>query len=161
MRRQPLPAGITFVLQILCREAGALAEAKRLTRLDENAVIAVVELYVLRVMLFAGAPPRRVLGVDGGAERGQIRRHMGYLMVWLHPDKNGMPERTAFARRVLEAWRQIEMGTEVSEPGPLFEARRNRKTSFLFPWITPPPERAAHFRLLANLRTRWRIWRSV
>jgi hypothetical protein len=160
MRRQPLPAGTTDILQILSGDKAVLAEAKRLTLLDENVIMAVVELYVLRVMLFPGASPRRILGVDYGAERGQIRRHMGYLMVWLHPDKNETAQRAAFARRVLEAWRQIETGTEVYEPRPPLEAGRSRKM-FVLPWIAPPPEQAALSRLLANLRTRWRIRRSV
>ncbi len=161
MRRQPLPAGISFILQILSGEPNALAEAKRLTCLDENAIIAVVDLYVLRVMLFPGASPRRILGVGDGADRGQIRRHMGYLMSWLHPDKNGNTERAGFARRVLEAWRHIDTGTEVFEPGPPFEARRNRNTLFVLPWITLPPDRPALLRLLGHLRRRWRVWRSV
>ena len=161
LRRQPLPAGMTLLLQMLSGDAQALSEAKRLTGLDENEVIAVVELYVLRVMLFRGASPRRILGVEDGAERSQIRRHMGYLMGWLHPDKSGNTWRVAFSRRVLEAWRQIEMGTEAYQPRPPFSQRRqSRKPLFVLPWISLPPEQRLWYRIL-DWRRRLRPWRSV
>jgi hypothetical protein len=161
LRRQPLPTGITLLLQILARETQALSEAKSRTRLDENELIAVVELYILRVMLFRGATPRRILGVEDGAERGQIRRHMGYLMGWLHPDKSGNTWRAPFARRVLEAWQRIDMEAEVHRPQqPLGEGRQNKKALFLLPWITLPPEQAPRYRFL-DWRRRLRFWRSV
>ena len=117
LRRQPLPSGITLLLQMLSGDAHALNEATSLSGLDENEVTAVVELYVLRVMLFRGASPHRVLGVEDGAERGQIRRHMGYLMGWLHPDKSGNTWRVAFSRRVMEAWRQMDGGARHTSRG--------------------------------------------
>ena len=161
LRRQPLPTGITLLLQMLAGDAHALNEATRLTGLDENEVTAVVELYVLRVMLFRGASPRRVLGVEDDAERGQIRRHMGYLMGWLHPDKSGNTWRVAFSRRVMEAWRQVDMGTEAYEPRPPFSQRRqNRKPLFVLPWISLPPEQRLWNRIL-DWKKRLRPWRSV
>jgi hypothetical protein len=160
LRRQPLPTGMTFLLQMLAGDAHALDEARRLTGLDENEVIAVVELYILRVMLFRGASPRRVLGAEEGAERGQIRRHMGYLMGWLHPDKTGNTWRIAFSRRVLDAWRQVDMGTEAYQPRPPFNQRRqNRKPLFVLPWIFLPPEQRLSYRVL-DWGRRLRPWRS-
>lgn len=161
LRRQPLPTGITLLLQMLAGDAQALNEATRVTRLNENEVIAVVELYILRVMLFRGASPRRILGIEDGAERGQIRRHMGYLMGWLHPDKSGNTWRVAFSRRVLEAWRQVDMGIEAYQPQPPFRQRRqNRKTLFVLPWIALPPEQGLWHRIL-DWRRRLRPWRSI
>jgi hypothetical protein len=162
LRRQPLPTGISFLLQILTGDPQALNEATRLTGLGENDLIAVVELYVLRVMLFRGASPRRVLGIEDGAERGQIRRHMGYLMGWLHPDKSGNTWRIAFSRRVLEAWRQIDIGNEAPQPLPatLSRRRQNRKSLFVLPWIFPAPEQTLWYRIL-DWRRRLRLWRSI
>ena len=62
-------------------------------------------------MLFAGAEPARVLGVEPGASRAQMRIHLRWLMRWLHPDHNPAAWRSAFADRVLTAWH------EVSSPG--------------------------------------------
>jgi hypothetical protein len=160
LRRQPLPTGITLLLQILAGDTDALNEATHLTGLDENELTAVVELYILRVMLFRGASSRRILGVED-AERAQIRRHMGYLMGWLHPDKRGNTWRVAFSRRVLEAWRQVDMGNEAYQPRPRFDQRRqNRKTLFVLPWIFPPSEQPLLYRFL-DWRRRSRPWRSI
>jgi hypothetical protein len=161
LRRQPLPMGITLLLQIVAGDDRALKEATRLTGLNENDVTAVVELYILRVMLFRGASPRRVLGVEDGAERGQTRRHMGYLMGWLHPDKTGNTWRVAFSRRVLEAWRQVDMGDEAVQPRPpLSKHRQNRRPSFVLPWISLPPEQRLWYRIL-DWRKRLRPWGSI
>jgi hypothetical protein len=161
LRRQPLPTGITLLLQMLAGDAHALNEATCLTGLDENEAIAVVELYILRVMLFRGASPRRILAVEEDAERGQIRRHMGYLMGWLHPDKSGNTWRVAFSRRVLEAWRQVDMGIEAYQPRPPLSPRRqNRKPLFVLPWIALPAEPRLWYRIL-DWRRRLRPWRSV
>ena len=161
LRRQPVPTGITLLLQLLSGDAHALNEARRLTGLDENDVIAVVELYILRVMLFRGASPRRILGVEHGAERSQIRRHMGYLMGWLHPDKSGNAWRVAFSHRVLDAWRQVEMGTEAYQRQPtLSQPRQNRKTSFVLPWLPLPPEQRLWSRIL-DWRRILQSWRSI
>jgi hypothetical protein len=161
LRRQPLPTGITLLLQMLAGEAHALNEVTRLTGLDENEVTAVVELYILRVMLFRGASPQRVLGVEDGSERGQIRRHMSYLMGWLHPDKSGNTWRVAFSRRVLEAWHQVDTGTEAYEPpAPLSQRRQNRKPAFVLPWISLSPEQSLWYRIL-DWKRRLRPWRSI
>ena len=143
MRSMRLPEGLTFLLRILSGEREALVEAQHLTRLDEQAIISIVEVYVLQVMLFRGASSRRILGVEPGAERSQIRRHMGYLMSWLHPDREPSTWRVAFARRVLESWRQIERGAEEDGPRVPSAATRTGRQRLLIPWIAVRPPRAA------------------
>ena len=147
MRSKRLPEGLSFLLRILSGERQALAEAQRLTRLNEDAIISIVEFYVLQVMLFRGAPPRRVLGVELGAERSQIRRHMAYLMGWLHPDKEANTWRVVFARRVLDSWHQIEKGVEEDGPRLPYAATNTGRGVFLVPWIVVRPQRAAWVRL--------------
>jgi len=117
-----------------------------MTRLDEEAIISIVEFYVLQVMLFRGASSRRILGVEPGAERSQIRRHMGYLMNWLHPDREANTWRVAFARRVLDSWHQIERGAEEDGPRLPSAATRTGRQLFLIPWIAVRPPRAAWVR---------------
>jgi len=157
MRSRPLPEGLTLILKILSGDLQALAEARRLTPLDDNDILGVAELYVLRVMLYRGAPPHRVLGVGPGAERGQIRRHMSWLMNWLHPDKNANPWRAVFLHRVLDAWRQIGMGTEEDWLPPPSIVTKRRRRPFLIPWISePPPQRIGRF--LGGWRRLMRLW---
>jgi len=146
MRSMRLPEGLTFLLRILSGERLALAEAQRLTRLDEDAIISIIEFYVLQVMLFRGASSRRTLGVEPGAERSQIRRHMGYLMSWLHPDRQASTWRVVFARRVLDSWHRIERGTEEHGPQLPSVATRTGHRPFLIPWIAVRPQRAAWVR---------------
>jgi hypothetical protein len=146
MRSMRLPEGLTFLLRMLSGEREALVEAQRMTRLDEEAIVSIVESYVLQVMLFRGASSRRILGVEPGAERSQIRRHMGYLMSWLHPDREASPWRVVFARRVLESWHQIERGAEEDGPQLPFLATRTGRQRFLIPWIAARPPRMAWVR---------------
>ena len=154
MRSMPLPEGLTFLLQLLSGERQAIVEAQRMTRLDEKAVTSIVEFYVLRVMLFRGASSRRILGVEPEAERSQIRRHMGYLMNWLHPDREASPWRIAFARRVLDAWHQIESGAEEDEPRLPSAPTRTGRPLFVIPRILIRPPRAA--RVSFSFRGLWR-----
>jgi hypothetical protein len=66
---------------------------------------------VQNVLLFNGAPPHRILGVNPGASREDMRTHMRLLMLWLHPDVAGADAwRTAFAPRVISAWRDVSGG---------------------------------------------------
>lgn len=157
MRSQPLPEGLTFILKLLSGDRGSLAEARRLTRLGDSDVIAVAELYVFRVMLYRGAPPLRVLGVEPGAERSQIRRHMGYLMNWLHPDKNASAWRALFAHRVLDSWRQIGKGSEEDAAGFRSVVAGSRRDAFVIPWISAAPEQSTWNGFLSVWRKRMRL----
>ena len=141
MRSTRLPEGLTFLLRILSGERQPLVEAQQMTRLDEKVIVSIVEFYVLRVMLFRGASSHRILGVEPEAERSQIRRHMGYLMNWLHPDRETSTWRMAFARRVLDAWRQIESGAEEDGPRLPAAATRSGRRLFVIPWIAVQPPR--------------------
>jgi hypothetical protein len=156
LRSMPLPGGLTFLLQILSGERQALVEAQEMTGFDEKVIISIVEFYVLRVILFRGASPHRILGVEPEVERSQIRRHMGYLMNWLHPDREASTWRVAFARRVLDAWRQIESGAEEDGPRLPSTATRIGRPLFITPWIAVRPAQAA--RVSFSLT---RIWRRL
>ncbi|MFN3890317.1 MAG: hypothetical protein ACK4MV_07965 [Beijerinckiaceae bacterium] len=111
MRRNPLPEGVKDILAGLAAPAGAGNFEQHRDAL---------EYWVQEVMLFPGAPPHRVLGVQPGAARQEMRENMKLLMIWLHPDANQNHWRSAFAHRVLEAWKDASTGggTPVS-PAPV------------------------------------------
>src|ERR1700691_6155767 len=148
MRAQELPTGVNLLLRILVGDADALGEARNLTGLRDKDLLVIAELYVLKVMLYRGASARRVLGVGFGADRREMRQHMGYLLVWLHPDRTPDAWRAAFTSRVITAWRSVDRGQEdqvslVRSPvAPRF--RRSQRV----PWIALPPDpvfsRSAH-----------------
>jgi hypothetical protein len=148
MRVQELPTGVNLLLRILVGDADALSEARNLTGLCDKDLLVIVELYVLKVILYRGASARRILGVGLAADRREMRQHMGYLLAWLHPDRNPGAWRAAFASRVITAWRSVDRGEEdqltlVRSPvTPRF--RRSQRV----PWIALPPDpafsRSAH-----------------
>lgn len=119
MRRQPLPPGVSGLLQLL---ADGVDTDRRLSE--------AIQCYVQNVMLFPGAPPRRVLGVRDDAPREKAREHMRLLMLWLHPDHNQAEWRSGFAARVLEAWRHLAKADAAPTPGraarPTQKSRRVR-----------------------------------
>ena len=126
MAGRPLPTGVDLVLRVLARDDRAVDEAQLQTRLRTGALRTVAELYVLRILFDRGATPHRVLGVERGADRARARRHMGYLMMWLRPDRQADAWRAALARRVIDAWRRIDGRTvgETGAPPPVRRALR-------------------------------------
>jgi len=71
-----------------------------------------------------------------------MRQHMGYLLAWLHPDRNPGAWRAAFASRVITAWRSVERGQEdlvtPVRAAVAFRLRRSQRV----PWIALPREPA-------------------
>jgi hypothetical protein len=140
MQAKELPPGIDLLLRILANEADALSEACNLTGMPEKHLIEITEMYVIRVLLYRGAPVHRVLGVGSDADRAEMRRHMGYLLAWLHPDRSSGAWPIAFAARVIAAWRSIDRGClHESPPGRLPASSRSRR-SHRVPWIPFPVE---------------------
>ena len=115
MRSRPLPSGIPLLLQILADESEVALSVAQALRLNERSLRFAVEHYVETVMLFAGAEPARVLGVAAGATRAEMRTHLRWLMHWLHPDHNPAAWRSAFAGRVLTAWREASSHDAVAK----------------------------------------------
>jgi hypothetical protein len=146
MRERPLPSGVSTLLSIVADEPGALARAARDIGCEEGHLHAAVELYLQQVMLFPGAPAHRVMGVAAQADRGEGRRHLRLLMTWLHPDKNAAAWRSAFATRVLTAWREFSSAPPVSRAmARASDARPGRR----------PARPAARTALRGDLRLPW------
>jgi hypothetical protein len=146
LRTQALPDGVQLLLSILARDPDAAQKARAMTGLREAELIAAVELYVLQVMLYPGAPSRRILGVPPNADRAVIRAHLRLLLTWLHPDKNSSAWHAPFARRVIAAWRQIDSGLEDEQPRGWLAHR--------VPWIASPLE-------ATRQRSRWRASKGL
>ena len=106
--RQPLPAGITLVIEVASGAPQALKDAAADLGEAEGVVLEAARFY-LEQMLFAApeADAYRVLGVSPRAEHGQIRLHHRLLQRWLHPDRAIAGDATIFATRVNQAWAQL------------------------------------------------------
>jgi len=118
-RHQPLPDGVLDVIRIAAGCDETLRDAVALSGRDPAFVKAAAEFYVQQVLLFSTAESHRVLGVRVGASREEMRQHMRWLMIWLHPDRAEADAwRSAFAHRVLAAWREVERSDSALPPRP-------------------------------------------
>lgn len=107
MRSQQLPDGVRILLSLVARERGALEQARHLSGVSSAEIMAAAELYVQQVLLHPKADQYRALGLSRERDRKTARTHMRLLMTWLHPDHNENAWRSAFAQRVLAAWRDV------------------------------------------------------
>ena len=150
MRDQPLPTDIIEVIRIAagCQETTKLA-ARRTGRRVEHLREAAV-LYLQQVLFSEGSDFYRVLGVQPGASKKQMREHMKWLMEWLHPDRNHGEWESVFATRVLDAWKQASGISEtgrgkvvlLSDPARQQPIRRGPKQSLrpVQRWVALPLE---------------------
>jgi hypothetical protein len=110
MRSAPLPPGIFLLLRLAAEEAEAQTEAQRINKRAPNAHREAAIFFIEQILLSSGSDAYRMLGLDQSATNAELRRHMVYLLKWLHPDRNGDPHKTRLARRVLLAWNELRAG---------------------------------------------------
>lgn len=163
MRSQPLPGGVNGLLCLVAGEPGALDEAIKASGMPGADVMAAAELYIQQVMLHSKADSFRILGVASPCERTTARAHMRLLMTWLHPDHNGDAWRSAFAHRVLSAWRDVsrEALSQRMESAPAHarqantraqgaNAARSQGDNRRLPWVPRPLPRKAGNAFVSN-----------
>ena len=138
MRARELPGDVALLLRILADDSGAIAEAGRTTGLKPAAIVMIAELYVKEVLLFAGAPSRRVLGLTASADRAEARTNLRLLLSWLHPDKNSSRWQSAFAVRVIAAWRSVQDPQAAHNVDELTSTFGRAGGSHRLPWIARP-----------------------
>lgn len=143
--RQPLPQGVLELIKVAAGCEETLRQAVALTGREPEAVKAAATFYLRHALFFEGADPHRMLGVGAGAGREEMRLHMRWLMIWLHPDHARVsdahdPQQAALAGRVLDAWRLSASG-----PWPI-PASENAATVASVP--APPVRRGVAARLV-------------
>lgn len=105
VRQQPLRDGVLELIQITAGNAETLDRLAREHARDPRAIRAAAEHYIHQILFYPGADCFRILGVRPNATRHEMRVHVRWLMMWLHPDFAGDEWRAALVGRVLEAWR--------------------------------------------------------
>jgi len=113
VREAPLPAGMTWLLEVATGDATALAAAEALTGEPTPVQMDAAGFFVEQILFMPGADHYRVLGASSSAEAAELRHHMALLMRWVHPDaqmgKAGDPiDRSIFATRVTTAWQILK-----------------------------------------------------
>lgn len=146
MRAQTLPDGVRGLLGVVAGEPGALEQATLASGMSGREIVAAAELYIQQVMLHPKADAHRTLGVACTCDRQTARTHMRLLMTWLHPDHNDNAWRSAFAHRVLAAWKQVSKDKASQDKASTHpEASRLRganiaqpRTRHRLPWVQHP-----------------------
>ena len=113
---QPLPSGMTFLLEVAAGENDAASEARRITGRSDKALRQGAGFFIEQCLLSQAANSYRVLGVGADDPQAVLRRHMVLLMKWLHPDTSEQHrsaadvDRSVFASRIAAAWDDLKTG---------------------------------------------------
>jgi len=108
MRSAPLPPGVLLLLRLAAAESGAECEAEKLNLRGSSAHRDAAIFFIEQVLLSSNSDAYRVLGLDATATVSELRRHMAYLLKWLHPDLSRDPHKARLAQRVLVAWNEVK-----------------------------------------------------
>lgn len=106
-RNRPLPKGTKFLLLIAAGDVDAMRDARALSNRPSNAIQDAAIFFIEQILLDRSADEYRTLGLDCSAPTAELRAHMALLLKWLHPDINNDARRSAMARQVIRAWKQI------------------------------------------------------
>lgn len=106
-RSEPLPEGVSTLLRIVTDDAEVRAAAAATDRPPE--VVRRAAAFFIEQILFApDADSYQVLGAGPQASSTELRRNMGLLLRWLHPDLDPRGERSIFIGRVTAAWNDLK-----------------------------------------------------
>jgi curved DNA-binding protein CbpA len=64
--------------------------------------------FIEQILFAPDADSYRVLGASPQASSAELRRNMGFLLRWLHPDLDPRGERSIFIGRVTAAWNDLK-----------------------------------------------------
>jgi hypothetical protein len=106
-----LPDGITALLEVAAGEADAVAEACRQFGQSAESLEEAASFFIEQVLFDQEADSYRVLGSAPDAPYADLRRHMGLIAKWLHPDKRRHAhgfDRTVFVTRLTTAWNSLK-----------------------------------------------------
>ncbi len=113
---QPLPSGMTFLLEVAAGENDAASEARRITGRSDKALRRAAGFFIEQCLLSQSDNSYRVLGARAEDPQAALRRHMVLLMKWLHPDtveqhrSAADVDRSVFASRIAAAWDDLKTG---------------------------------------------------
>lgn len=148
IQREPLPQGVLDVIRIAARCPETSERAATMTGQGPEALRDAAVLYLQTALFFPSADNYRVLGVAFDAPQAEIRQHLRWLMLWLHPDRQLSSWESTFAERVLGAWDEVKSPERRAQydrsrpPAPAATASRSRQEwrRPWLPWVAQKPE---------------------
>jgi hypothetical protein len=123
-RSEPLPDGVLTLLRIVAGDTEAARAAVALTERPPEVVRQAAAFFVEQILFASDADSYRVLGTNPQAGSAELRRNVGLLLRWLHPDLDPQGERSVFIGRVTAAWNDLKTPERRAEYD---QARRNAK----------------------------------
>jgi len=148
MSASPLPPGVLEVIRIAAESPEACRAAALNTGQPEPVLIEAARFYLQQVLFREEADCFRTLGIRPDQSRTSARDHMRWLLRWLHPDRNRDWD-AVYAKRVVNAWREVSQAGRNSRATAGPAQRRNRIDSSDYrgvsapnriPWIARPYE---------------------
>lgn len=141
----PIPPDILEVIQIAAASPEACRDAAAATGESTQTLIEAARFYLQQLLFRPDANCQRVLGLPPGASRATARKHMRWLLQWLHPDRNDGLD-AVYAERVVTAWREISTSSQpLTQPNRAHTAARGkdqRIAEFRLPWIKQTVKRS-------------------
>jgi hypothetical protein len=107
-RLEPLPDGVLLLLRIAAGDDEADRTAIDLTGRSMETVRRAATFFIEQILFAPEADSYRVLGAASQASAGELRRNVGLLLKWLHPDLDPRSERSVFVGRVTGAWNNLK-----------------------------------------------------
>jgi DnaJ domain len=108
LRSEPLPRGLPLLLRIAGGEVEAELVAAKMVDRSRDVVREAAAFFIEQILLFPEADSYRALGTTSEATATELRRNMGWLMAWLHPDRTRDGEQSVFVARVTRAWNDLK-----------------------------------------------------
>ena len=108
MRSEPLPDDVLMLLRIAAGDRDTEQTAVALTGRAPEFIRRAASFFIEQILFAPDADCYRVLGASEQASAGELRRNMGLLLRWLHPDVDPRGERSPFVGRVTGAWNNLK-----------------------------------------------------
>jgi hypothetical protein len=107
-RSQPLPDGVLILLGIVAGDTEAERAAAAAADRSAEVVRRAAAFFVEQILFAPDADSYQVLGASPQASSAELRRNLGLLLRWLHPDLDPRGERSIFIGRVTAAWNDLK-----------------------------------------------------
>ncbi len=125
LRSEALPDGMLMLLHIAAGDEKAEQSAAALTGRSLEIVRRAAVFFIEQILFAPDADSYRVLGANPQASAGELRRNVGLLLRWLHPDLDRRDERSIFVGRVTAAWNNLK----TPERRAAYDDQRRRSTA--------------------------------
>jgi len=107
-RARPLPEGVVTLLRVASGDVEAERAAAAALDRSREVVRSAATFFIEQVLFAPHADAYRVLGANVQASADELRRNVGLLMKWVHPDVDARDERSIYVGRVTSAWNDLK-----------------------------------------------------